>query len=248
MSALHWIAPDAPPDAFPPVELALADPEGLLASGGDLSEARLIAAYRQGIFPWYETGQPVLWWSPDPRAFIPAGGFHVSKSLRRTLRQSRFSLAFDSDFLSVITACAAPRRGESLTWITPEMIAAYCALHAAGIAHSVEVLVDGELAGGIYGVSLGRMFCAESMFSRISDASKIALAALIWQLEDWGFPGVDCQVQSAHLDSLGCVMLPRKDFVVMNAAYQARPPPAKWAFEEGLIERHLGAKNPPNPR
>ncbi|NNF51932.1 MAG: leucyl/phenylalanyl-tRNA--protein transferase [Gammaproteobacteria bacterium] len=245
MSTLHWITAEALPDDFPSPEMALTDPDGLLASGGDLSVARLLAAYRRGIFPWYDSGQPVLWWSPNPRAFLPADKLHISKSLRRSLRRVPYELSFDQDFHGVINACAAPRRDEPLTWILPEMIEAYCALHAAGHAHSFEVRVDGELVGGIYGVAIGRMFCAESMFSRISDASKIAVAMLIWQLADWGFPGIDCQVPSAHLQSLGCVSMPRSEFLSLNKHYQALSGPPAWEFDQGIKARHLGTVGSP---
>lgn len=243
MSELHWITADAPLEDFPPADRALTEPEGLLASGGDLSEQRLLAAYRRGIFPWYDSGQPVLWWSPNPRAFLPTDALHVSKSLRRSLRRIPYHLCFDRDFRAVIEACAAPRRDEPLTWILPEMIEAYCRLHQSGHAHSLEVRVEGELVGGIYGVSIGRMFCAESMFSRISDASKIAVAALTWQLADWGFPGIDCQVPSAHLQSLGCVAMARSDFLNLNAHHQALPGPQEWRFDEQVLAKHLGQAN-----
>ncbi len=239
MTTLNWIDPGAPPDCFPPVSSALAEPEGLLASGGDLSVPRLVAAYRRGIFPWYDAGQPVLWWAPDPRAFIPAENLHVSKTLKRSLRRVPYELSFDQDFRSVMTECAAPRREQPETWILPEMIDAYCELQAAGYAHSVEVRIDGQLAGGIYGVAIGRTFCAESMFSRVSDASKIALTALMWQLQDWGFPGIDCQLQSSHLDSMGCVMLPRDEFTQMLDHYQRRPGPPAWEFDGQLMQRRL---------
>lgn len=234
---LHWIAANAPPDAFPPVTSALREPDGLLASGGDLSVARLAEAYRRGIFPWYEDGQPVLWWAPDPRAFIFASNLHISRSLKRRLRKGGFQLSFDRDFSGVIRACAAPRPDQSGTWITPEMIRAYCKLHAAGLAHSVELWIDGQLAGGVYGVASGRMFSAESMFSGVSDASKIALTALLWQLDAWGFPGIDCQVRSAHLDSLGCELLPRTDFTTLLEEYRRLPGPSRWCFDRGLLAR-----------
>lgn len=240
MSILHWIAANAPADDFPPAGSALTVPNGLLASGGDLSEARLLAAYRRGIFPWYDSGEPVLWWSPDPRAFLPRDGMHISRSLRRSLRRMPYHVSFDQDFQAVIEACAAPRRDQPLTWILPEMIEAYCALHTAGHAHSLEIRLEDELVGGIYGVAIGRTFCAESMFSRISDASKIALAALTWQLAEWGFPGIDCQVPSPHLESLGCVTMPRDEFLGLIAHYQALAAPAKWQFNAALLRRHLG--------
>ena len=226
----------------------MTDPDGLLASGGDLSVARLLAAYRRGIFPWYDSGQPVLWWSPNPRAFLPASELHISKSLRRSLRRVPYQVSFDQDFRAVISACAAPRKNEPLTWILPEMIEAYCALHAAGHAHSLEVRVAGELVGGIYGVSIGRMFCAESMFSRISDASKIAVATLIWQLSAWGFPGIDCQVPSAHLQSLGCVSMPRDEFLSLNKHYQNLPAPEAWTFDPEIPQRHLNPAAGPQTR
>lgn len=232
---LHWIAADAPPEAFPPVSKALQEPEGLLASGGDLSVARLLAAYQRGIFPWYELGQPVLWWAPDPRAFLFARDLHVSRSLARRMRRCGFDLTFDRAFSAVIRACAEPRASQAETWITPEMIRAYCALHSAGIAHSVEVWEDGNLVGGVYGVAVGKMFCAESMFRRKTDASKIALAALIWQLEEWGFPGIDCQIPSAHLDSLGCSSLPRSQYMALLEGCLQSAAPRNWTFNRDLL-------------
>lgn len=241
MSTLNWIAPDAPPDAFPPVNQALRDPDGLVASGGDLSSARLLAAYRRGIFPWYDVGQPVLWWSPDPRAFLFNDKLRISRSLRRSLRRTRFELTFDKDFPAVIEACAAPRRDQPETWITPEMLAAYCDLHSAGHAHSLELWIERMLAGGIYGVSIGRMFYAESMFSRVADASKMALVALTWQLSEWGFPGIDCQVPSPHLESMGCTAVPRSEFINLNEHYLALTPPQDWALDPTLVERRLAS-------
>jgi len=245
MSILNWIAPDAPADAFPPVDQALKEPEGLVASGGDLSRVRLLAAYSRGIFPWYDAGQPVLWWSPDPRAFLYADQLRISRSLRKTLKRAQFDLSFDQDFQGVVRACAAPRRNQQETWIIPEMIAAYCDLHDSGHAHSLELRIDGVLAGGIYGVTLGRMFYAESMFSRVSDASKIALAGLVWQLAEWGFPGIDCQLPSPHLESMGCVSIPRTEFIKINNAFRTLAPPSRWTFDPLLIARHLAAPRKP---
>lgn len=244
MTTPHWITADAPADDFPPAEKALGDPDGLLASGGDLCVARLLAAYRRGIFPWYDSGQPVLWWSPDPRAFLPVERLHVSRSLRRSFRRLPCEFAFDRDFEAVIRACAAPRRDQPLTWILPEMIAAYSALHEAGHAHSFELRVQGQLVGGIYGVSIGRMFYAESMFSAVTDASKITLAALTWQLSAWGFPGIDCQVLSPHLQTLGCLALPRSEFLDLNARYQNMAAPAAWKFDTQLLAPLGGSANP----
>jgi leucyl/phenylalanyl-tRNA--protein transferase len=168
----------SPSDPFPPVEQALDEPDGLLAAGGDLSPRRLIAAYRQGIFPWFNEGDPILWWSPDPRIVLAPREFHVSHSLKKRLAQRRFTVTADTSFAAVLDACAAPRPDEGGTWLTAPMKAAYQRLHDQGLAHSMEVWMDGALAGGIYGVALGRMFFGESMFSRRTDASKIALACL----------------------------------------------------------------------
>ncbi|MFO1400504.1 MAG: leucyl/phenylalanyl-tRNA--protein transferase [Steroidobacteraceae bacterium] len=214
---IHWLSARDPPDAFPPVERALADPPGLLAAGGDLAPARLIAAYRRGIFPWYSLGQPVLWWSPDPREVLPVDGLHVSRSLARTLRRGGFSTSVDTDFAAVIEACAAPRARSPGTWITAEMRAAYLGLHALGVAHSIEVRRGSELVGGVYGVAVGRVFSGESMFSRASNASKVALVALAGWCRGQGHALIDCQLPSAHLRSLGSRPLPRAGFLAYLA-------------------------------
>jgi leucyl/phenylalanyl-tRNA--protein transferase len=213
VATLAWLAPDDPPDAFPPVESALADPPGLLAAGGDLSCARLVAAYRRGIFPWYSPGQPVLWWSPDPREVLLPNEFHCSRSLARSLRNRGFEFRTDSAFAAVIDGCAAPRAASHGTWITPEMRAAYLALHQRGLAHSCEVWRDGSLVGGLYGVQLGGVFFAESMFSRERDASKAALAGLVRRCLKQGIGLIDCQMPSPHLRSLGSRALPRSEFI-----------------------------------
>jgi leucyl/phenylalanyl-tRNA--protein transferase len=210
---IHWLSAGDAPEAFPAVERALADPPGLLAAGGDLAPARLLAAYRRGIFPWYSPGQPVLWWSPDPREVLPIDALHVSRSLRRALRRAAFAVATDSDFSAVIDACAAPRPHSPGTWITPEMRAAYLQLHALGVAHSVEVWRGAQLIGGVYGVVVGRVFSGESMFSRVSDASKIALVALAQWCRGHGLALIDCQLPSAHLRSLGSRPMPRAEFL-----------------------------------
>jgi leucyl/phenylalanyl-tRNA--protein transferase len=210
---IHWLSAGDPPEAFPPVERALEDPPGLLAAGGDLAPARLLAAYRRGIFPWYSPGQPVLWWSPDPREVLPLSALHVSRSLARTLRRAQFSLAVDTDFAGVIDACAAPRARSPGTWITPEMRAAYLRLHALGTAHSIEVRRGTQLVGGVYGVAIGRAFSGESMFSRVSDASKVALVALADWCRAHGHELIDCQLPSAHLRSLGSRPMPRSEFL-----------------------------------
>jgi leucyl/phenylalanyl-tRNA--protein transferase len=208
-----WLDPDDPELWFPRVELALQEPNGLLAVGGDLSEDRLLLAYRSGIFPWYGPGQPILWWSPDPRLVLFPGRLRISRSLAKTIRKGTFSLTLDQAFDSVIRACAAPRPGQAGTWITPEMMDAYRDLHAAGHAHSVECWQQDRLVGGLYGVAIGRIFFGESMFARCTDASKVAFAGLVRQLSRWGFPLIDCQVHTTHLASLGAETIPRREFI-----------------------------------
>jgi len=220
---ITWLAPDDPPDRFPPQEAALRDPSGLLAAGGDLKPERLIAAYSRGIFPWYSPGQPVLWWSPDPHEVLWPREFHHSRSLRRTLRRRGFSLHEDRDFGAVVSACAAPRSRSPGTWITPEMKAAYCALHQRGFAHSYEIRLGDTLVGGLYGVRLGSVFFGESMFSRQKDASKAALAGLVARSEALGIELIDCQLPSAHLRSLGSRPIPRRAFLAFLADH-AQPP------------------------
>jgi len=210
---IAWLAPDDPPDGFPAVERALQDPPGLLAAGGDLSGERLLAAYQRGIFPWYSPGQPVLWWSPDPREVLFPKEFHCSRSLSRSLRRRGFQCSVDQDFAAVIEACAAPRAQSPGTWITPEMHSAYWRLHQRGVAHSIEVRRDGTLVGGLYGVRIGRVFCGESMFSRETDASKAALHALVGQCLADGTVLIDCQVPSAHLRTLGSRPISRAQFL-----------------------------------
>ncbi len=209
-----WLDP-RDPAWFPPPEQALRDPDGLLAVGGDLSPERLLAAYRRGIFPWYSEGQPILWWSPDPRLVLFPRELHVSRSLRKTLRRRPFAITLDAAFEDVIRACAQPRRGESGTWITEEMRHAYTRLHRLGWAHSVEAWQDGRLAGGLYGVAMGRVFFGESMFSRVSDASKAAFVHLVHQLAAWGYALIDCQVETAHLRRLGAAPVPRERFLAL---------------------------------
>jgi leucyl/phenylalanyl-tRNA--protein transferase len=220
---------DTPLPEFPPVELA--SPEGLLAVGGDLRSERLLAAYGRGIFPWYSPGQPVLWWSPDPRTVLYPDRLKISRSLGKTLRQQRFHVTLDQAFERVIDACAAPRRANPAggTWITGEMRAAYCQLHTQGHAHSVEAWQGTELVGGLYGVAMGGAFFGESMFSRATDASKVALAHVVGQLTAWGYTLIDCQVGSAHLFSLGAEEIPRRDFLAHLRAALALPGrPGSW--------------------
>ena len=215
MYRIHWLSRHDAPDAFPDPELALRDPDGLLAAGGDLSTERLLAAYERGIFPWYEEGQPVLWWSPDPRAVIFPGGLHVSRSLRRSLRRSGFTVTWNRAFHRVMTACAEPRPGQGGTWITAAMEEAFDRMHRQGWAHSIEVWQGEELAGGLYGLAIGRVFFGESMFSRRTDASKTAMAALDAELRRRGFAAIDCQVVSPHLLSMGAETIPRRDFLAL---------------------------------
>jgi leucyl/phenylalanyl-tRNA--protein transferase len=218
---IAWLAPGDPPDNFPPVERALREPPGLLAAGGDLSSARLIAAYRRGIFPWYSPGQPVLWWSPDPREVLFPEEFHRSRSLVRSLRTRGFEYHLDRNFEAVLRACAAPRSHSPGTWITPEMHAAYLELHRRGFAHSAEIWRDGELLGGVYGVQLGRVYFGESMFSLEADASKAALEGLVRGGLGGPLSLIDCQMPSPHLRSLGSRAIPRSEFLArLTAALQ----------------------------
>lgn len=210
-----WITDDAPPDAFPDIDTALIEPNGLLAIGGDLSPARLMHAYRRGIFPWYSDGQPILWWSPDPRAVLFPGCMHVSRSLRKVIRQRRFKVTCNRAFDDVMGGCAEPRPGQQGTWITGGMKRAYLALHRLGHAHSLECWREGRLAGGIYGVAIGRVFFGESMFSRESNASKVALAELC----SMGFKLIDCQIPNPHLARMGAEMIPRRQFAELLQAW-----------------------------
>ncbi len=224
---IPWLGTN--PSLFPPVETALREPDGLLAVGGDLSSARLLAAYRQGIFPWYEAGQPILWWSPDPRAVLVPGDLHLSRRARRRLRQLDLGISFDRCFSEVIRHCAGPRRSGSGTWITAEMARAYTDLHELGHGHSVEIWHGDKLVGGVYGLAIGAVFFAESMFSHVADASKLALAALALALESRNFALIDCQVGSPHLETLGCSYMPRSRFVqVLEVATELAPEPGNW--------------------
>ncbi|KUG28204.1 leucyl/phenylalanyl-trna--protein transferase [hydrocarbon metagenome] len=207
--------PDDPDDLrFPPPQLA--EPGGLLAVGGDLSVPRLLAAYSQGVFPWYDDESPILWWSPDPRPVLFAHELHVPRRLERVLRQNRFRISLNTDFAAVITACAGVRRpGQPGTWITAEMVAAYVALHQAGFAHSVEARLDGVLVGGAYGVALGRAFFGESMFHLVPEASKAAFVTLARHLFARGCSFIDCQQTTAHMSRFGCREIPRREFLAL---------------------------------
>ncbi|MDP2826507.1 MAG: leucyl/phenylalanyl-tRNA--protein transferase [Sulfuritalea sp.] len=207
---IPWL-PEEP--VFPALEKALVEPSGLLAAGGDLSPQRLLAAYRRGIFPWFSTGEPILWWSPDPRMVLFPDELKISRSLAKTLRNANYEVRLDTAFGDVVRACAGkPRKGQAGTWITREMQQAYCELHRLGYAHSVETWIEGKLAGGLYGIAIGRAFYGESMFSDARDASKISLAHLCAYLKQRGFGIIDCQMETRHLASLGARPIPRRDF------------------------------------
>ena len=212
MKTVTWLSPQDAPEWFPPLEQALEEPAGLLAAGGDLSPVRLLAAYQRGIFPWYSPGQPVLWWSPDPRAVLLPDEFRCSRSLAKTLRNGGFEVGIDADFRATIDCCAAPRPQSLGTWITSEMRAAYIELHRLGYAHSIEARRAGKLVGGLYGVRLGGVFFGESMFSRERDASKVALAHLVALCRSNSIEVIDCQLSSRHLESLGARTVPRVQF------------------------------------
>lgn len=228
---ITWLDPDDPSLTFPPVNQAFTEPPGLLAAGGDLRPERLLNAYQRGIFPWYETGQPILWWSPNPRAVLIPGNINLSRSLTKTLRNKPYFFSFDTSFAEVIRACAAPTAERTRTWITPEMEAAYCRLHKLGYAHSVEVWDNDEsLIGGLYGVAIGKVFFGESMFSRRSDTSKTALVALSVQLEKAEFSLIDCQLPSDHLRRLGAVEIDRSRFVeLLDAHCKEAPSHSPWS-------------------
>jgi leucyl/phenylalanyl-tRNA--protein transferase len=231
---IRWLNADEP---LPPVTEALAEPNGLLAAGGDLSVARLVDAYRHGIFPWFSPGQPILWWSPDPRMVLIPRELKVARSLNKVLRNRHYEVRADTHFRAVIEGCAEPRPEQDGTWISHDMIAAYGALHERGIAHSVETWIDGELAGGLYGVALGRMFYGESMFTRVADASKIALVHLARQLERWQFGMIDCQMHTPHLASLGARQIARADFMrKLRELVNCEGVTGRWELDRDLAQ------------
>jgi leucyl/phenylalanyl-tRNA---protein transferase len=223
MSAIVWLGESDAPDDFPPVERALREPDGLLAAGGDLSPERLLAAYRRGIFPWYSRGQPILWWSPDPRAILIPQELKVSRSLAKTLRNADFEPRFDTSFDAVMQACGERRLRPEGTWITRDMRDAYARLHQLGYAHSVEIWRRDELVGGLYGVALGHVFYGESMFSRERDASKVALKYLCDRLIDLDFALIDCQMATSHLQSLGAKLIARVEFTQLLDRHASYP-------------------------
>lgn len=231
---IPWLEPH---DPFPPVTMALREPDGLLAAGADLSQARLIDAYSKGIFPWFSEGQPLLWWSPDPRMVLFPPEFRISRSLAKRLRRRDYEIRTDTCFEAVMRACAAPRAGQDGTWITADMIAAYSALNRRGIAHSVETWIGGELAGGLYGIALGRMFYGESMFARAADASKLALAHLVRQLQRLDFGMIDCQMKTAHLASFGAREIPRSEFMLKLQELVNYPMQSgEWRIDDDLFD------------
>ena len=223
-------------EPFPPVERALRDPNGLLAAGGDLSPQRLLEAYAHGIFPWFSDEDPLLWWSPDPRMVLFVDELHVAKSLRKVIKAGRFAVTFDRAFPEVMAGCAAPRSDEAGTWITREMHEAYTLLHRLGFAHSVEAWNGDRLAGGLYGVAIGRMFYGESMFTRESNASKVAFVTLVRQLARWGFEMIDCQMSTDHLASLGAREIPRQEFVSrLDRLVRQDEVPVPWTLDRDAI-------------
>lgn len=231
---IPWLGPQ---DPFPPLSRAASEPNGLLAAGADLSVPRLLDAYSHGIFPWFSEGQPILWWSPDPRMVLFPAELRISRSLGKSWRKGAFAVRADTSFPEVMAACSEPRPGQDGTWITAPMLQAYTDLHRRGIAHSVETWIDGKLAGGLYGVALGRVFFGESMFSRVTDASKLALLALVKQLRRWNFGLIDCQMNTPHLASLGAREIPRADFTRRLRELVHYPPiPAPWRLESAITE------------
>lgn len=232
---LYWIAAQRFDDDFPDISQALPEPDGLLAAGGDLDHERLLSAYRRGIFPWYDASQPILWWSPDPRAVLYPDHIHISRSLSKTLRSSRFQISFDQAFKEVIKACSTPRNEQTGTWLTSDMMNAYIRLHHMGHAHSIECWYGNQLVGGLYGIAIGQVFFGESMFSRMSDASKVCMVKLGENLSCWGYKLIDCQVDSHHLRTMGAVQIPRTDFKFLLD--QLCPsPPSEHAWKTLIIK------------
>lgn len=235
MTRLAWLEVSSP---FPSVEQALDEPSGLLAAGGDLSPARILSAYRQGIFPWYSDDQPILWWSPDPRCIIYPDKVYCSSSLKKHIRKTRPQLSFDQDFAGVIRNCAR-LDSEQGTWITEEMEQAYIQLHRLGHAHSVEVRQDNQLIGGLYGLAIGKVFFGESMFSHRTNASKIAFVSLCRQLQTWGYKLIDCQVENPHLLSLGAQCIDRKAFIKqLTESININGNTHRWQFDEQILVGH----------
>jgi leucyl/phenylalanyl-tRNA--protein transferase len=234
---ITWLEPDTP---FPHPSLALHEPNGLLAAGGDLSSERLLSAYRQGIFPWFSEGEPTLWWSPDPRMVLYPKEFHPSRSLLKTLRNGNYEVRIDQNFTAVVQACAAPRGGQAGTWINTEIVEAYERLHHLGYAHCFETWSEGQLVGGLYGVAIGGLFFGESMFSRITDGSKIAFCHLVAHLHLSGFKILDCQMHTDHLSTLKAREISRKEFLDEVTRYRDIPlTPGPWTVLENGARDNL---------
>ncbi len=230
-SPLYWIRANKVADDFPDTSEALTEPDGLLAAGGDLTPERLIAAYQNGIFPWFSDQQPILWWAPDPRSVMYPDGLKISRSLRQTLKRKAFNITIDQAFDQVVRGCAAPRRNQSGTWITASMMTAYENLHRHGYAHSIECWAADKLVGGLYGVAIGQVFFGESMFSERTDASKVAMVTLATSLLEWGYKLIDCQVHNAHLASLGAIKIRRCEFDALLSSFCASSPDrAAWTI------------------
>ena len=229
---IPWLELD---DPFPLTNKALKQPNGLLAAGADLTPGRLIEAYSLGVFPWFNADEPVLWWSPDPRMVLIPTELKVARSLKKVLRNRTYEVRLDTAFSQVMQGCAQPRNGQSGTWISPMMTDAYTRLHEMGVAHSAETWIDGKLAGGLYGVALGRMFYGESMFTEVTDASKIAFVHMVWQLKRWGFGLIDCQMKTAHLETFGAREIRRSDFMRrVSKLIQYSPAPTHWRFDPDI--------------
>jgi leucyl/phenylalanyl-tRNA---protein transferase len=226
--SIVWLSERDSPETFPPVDRALREPDGLLAAGGDLSPARLMAAYRRGIFPWYSRGQPILWWCPDPRAVLLPAEFKLSKSLSKSIRNKGFEPRIDTAFREVIRMCGSPELRPGGTWLSAEMRAAYGRLHKLGYAHSVETWLGDRLVGGLYGVAVGGVFFGESMFSTERDASKMALKHLCDRLIRCGFHMIDCQMATPHLLSLGARLIPRSQFIEWLSVHAGPAVPQRW--------------------
>ena len=245
MSGIHWLPACGDPTAFPPAEKALREPDGLLAAGGDLQPQRLLSAYARGIFPWYDEGQPILWWSPDPRAVLWPEDLHIPRRLTRTLRKMDLRFSADSAFDAVIEGCAAPRAKTPGTWITRDMVHAYRHLHEMGWAHAFEGWLGDELVAGLYGVAIGRVFFAESMFTRVDDASKAVLINAVDYLRARSFELIDCQVRSEHLYTLGATTLPRREFLRHLRRLCARPgEPGNWRRDHERFSRRTASRAP----
>ncbi len=232
---LYWIATNVVSENFPTTDEALKEPDGLLAAGGDLTADTLLDAYRRGIFPWYSEGQPILWWSPDPRSVLQLDALHISRSLKRRIQSGIYRVTIDQSFEDVVECCSAPRKSQSGTWITADMQAAYCQLHRLGHAHSVECWHQQKLVGGLYGVGIGKVFFGESMFAAMADASKVCLVHLVDNLRAWGYALIDCQVHNPHLESLGARPIARRHFIAqLNDLCGLQPAAHAWQTEVGV--------------